>query len=62
MEMEQERVLITGITGFLGSHVGKCLLEQCSDKFKIRASVRSMKKAQVFKKTYGTLYDRIEFV
>jgi nucleoside-diphosphate-sugar epimerase len=30
---QKETVLITGITGYIGSHVGKQLLEQYSDRF-----------------------------
>ena len=49
----QEILLITGITGFLGSWVGKYALEQVSERYKIRAAVRNPRKAEVFKDTYG---------
>ena len=56
-------LLITGITGFLGGWVGKYALEQCSQHFKIRASVRSLEKAKVLKETYGKEnYKKIEWV
>ena len=55
--------MITGITGYLGGWVGKYALEQCSQDFKIRASVRSLEKAKILKETYGEEnYNNIEFV
>ena len=57
---------MTGITGFVGSWVGKLLLEQCHDRFSIRASVRSLaNKAKLtpLKAAYGeTGFNSIEFV
>lgn len=49
----KEKLLITGITGFLGSWVGKYAIEQVSDRFEIRAAVRNPAKAEVFRETYG---------
>ena len=60
MESIENRVLLTGITGFLGSHVGKLLVEQCSDTFKIRVSTRNASKAAILKKTFPQ--DHIEWV
>ncbi len=48
-----ETVLITGITGYVGSHLGKQLLEGYSDKFKLRVVVRNVKKLEPLKKAYG---------
>ena len=60
--MEKEIVLVTGITGYVGNWVGKMLLEQCP-QFKLRASVRSLKKAEALLPVYGqAYYDSIEFV
>ena len=42
----QEIILVTGITGYLGSWIGKYLLEQTGDRFKIRAAVRNPEKAK----------------
>ena len=57
---------MTGITGFVGAWVGKLLLEQLSDRFKIRASVRSLsnkQKLEPLRKEYGDEgYQKIEFV
>jgi len=62
--MEQRnKLLITGLTGYLGSWVGKYALEQCSNEFDIRASCRSLKKAEAFKECYGEeLYNKVEWV
>jgi nucleoside-diphosphate-sugar epimerase len=52
----KEVILVTGITGFVGAWVGKLLLEQLSDRFKIRASVRSLankKKMEPLRLEYG---------
>ena len=60
--MEIETVMVTGITGYLGSWVGKYLLEQCP-QFNVRAAVRNPAKAQDLKVTYGDeLSQRLEFV
>ncbi len=48
-----ETVLITGITGYVGSHLGKQLLKGYSDKFKLRVVVRNVKKLEPLKKAYG---------
>jgi len=59
-------VFVTGITGLVGSWVGKLLLEQCHDRFNIRASVRSLAnqaKLNTLKAAYGeTGFNSIEFV
>jgi len=58
-----EVVLITGITGYVGSHFGLQLLDQFGDRFKIRATVRNPKKLDSLKKAYGEdKYSKIEFV
>jgi len=44
-------VLLTGVTGYLGSHVGKYLMEQCTE-YDLRFSTRNAKKAGILKKTY----------
>jgi uncharacterized protein YbjT (DUF2867 family) len=54
----KKKILITGITGYLGSHVGKLLLEKCPE-FEIRASARNLKKVDVIKKTLGSASERI---
>ena len=48
-----DTVLITGITGYVGSHVGKQLLEGYSDRFKLRVTVRNVKKLEPLRKEYG---------
>lgn len=57
---------MTGITGFLGSHVALNLLKTHGARFKLRASVRSlanMKKLEPLRKAFGDdNYSRIEFV
>jgi nucleoside-diphosphate-sugar epimerase len=56
-----ERVLITGITGYVGSHLGKQLLEGYSDKFILRVAVRNVKKLEPLKKEYGEeLFSKLE--
>lgn len=65
MESTKELVLITGITGFIGSWVGKEFLNSAKDKYKIRASVRSLanqKKLDPLRKEYGEDFNQIEFV
>ena len=54
------KVLLTGVTGFLGSHVCKQLLQKTN--FAIRCSVRSQAKADVLKRTFKEDYERIEWV
>ena len=56
-----ETVLITGITGYVGSHLGKQLLEGYSDKFILRVAVRNVKKLEPLKKEYGEeLFSKLE--
>ena len=38
----RETVLITGVTGYIGSHLGLQMLQGYADQFRIRASVRSL--------------------
>ena len=45
------KVLLTGVTGFLGSHVGKFLIDQCPE-YDLRCSTRNAKKAEILKTTY----------
>lgn len=60
---EGEVVLITGITGYVGSHLGLQLLDQCGSRFKLRATVRNPKKLEGLKKAYGEeKFSKIEFV
>ena len=60
-------VLLTGITGYTGSHVGYTLLKYFKDKnFHLRASVRSLKalnKLEPLRLAYGDeFFNQIEFV
>ena len=56
-----ETVLITGITGYVGSHLGKQLLEGYSDRFNFRVTVRNPKKLEPLKKEYGdALFSKID--
>mmetsp|Transcript_1561 Transcript_1561/g.2755 ORF Transcript_1561/g.2755 Transcript_1561/m.2755 type:complete len:216 (-) Transcript_1561:475-1122(-) len=41
------------MTGFLGSHVAKLLVDRCMHKFKLRFAVRSLEKLEPFKETFG---------
>lgn len=59
--MLKDTVLITGVTGFLGSHVCQQVLKDCPD-LKIRCSQRSNAKAEVLKKTFHDDFERIEWV
>ena len=53
--------MITGITGYVGSHQGKQLLEGYSDKFILRVAVRNVKKLEPLKKEYGEeLFSKLE--
>lgn len=53
--------MITGITGYVGSHLGKQLLEGYSDKFILRVAVRNVKKLEPLKKEYGEeLFSKLE--
>jgi len=62
----KEVILITGITGYLGSHVAKQILDLKNDRYKIRASVRSLEnqaKLAPLRKAFGEEgYVSIEFV
>ena len=62
----KEVILITGITGYVGSHVAKQILDLKNDRFKIRASVRSLlndKKLVPLRRAFGEEgYASIEFV
>lgn len=61
----REIILITGITGYIGSHVGQTFLEQCVPEFSIRASVRSLankKKLEPLEKEFGDKFSHIEWV
>jgi GDP-D-mannose dehydratase len=43
---KKEILLITGITGYIGSMVAKVILDKASSQYKIRASVRDMSKTK----------------
>ena len=56
-------VTVTGISGYIGSHVGKKLLEDGS--FRIRGTVRDKNNADKIdplREAYGELFDQIELV
>lgn len=56
-------VLVTGITGYLGSHVTLKLLQ--SGKYRVRGSVRNKdnpKKVQFISDMFGEHFDKIELV
>ena len=60
--MESGFVLVTGITGYLGSTVVKYVLDA---GYKVRATMRNPKdekKVEVLRKAYGESFDRIELV
>lgn len=62
----QELIFITGITGYLGSHVALSLFNTYGTRFKLRASVRSLankNKLEPLRKAFGEEnYSLIEFV
>ena len=62
----RETVLITGVTGYIGSHLGLQMLQGYADRFRVRASVRSLAnkaKLDPLLKAYGeNLFNQIEFV
>lgn len=63
MESSKKKVIITGISGFLGSHV--CNLFLNHGDFIVRGTVRdknSEKKVLPLKKAFGELFNRIELV
>ena len=56
-------ITVTGITGYIGSHVGKLLLE--SGKYKVRGTVRSKNneaKIAPIRESFGELFDQLELV
>eukprot|EP00347_Sterkiella_histriomuscorum_P021019 403335575 len=64
---EKPIILITGITGYIGSWIGKYFLANLTEKYNIRATVRSLKKCQghldSLRSDYGTeAFNKIEFV
>ena len=63
MEQQKEIVLITGITGFIATHIAKIILEQQTHKFKLRGTLRSLNKSHIVKEALTQeLSDQIEFV
>ena len=55
--------MVTGITGYLGSHVGLKLLEDGS--FKVRGTVRDLtaaNKIDPLRRAYGDKFDEVELV
>jgi len=42
MESSKPIILITGITGYIGSYVGLVFLNNCFETYRIRATVRSL--------------------
>ena len=63
MESSKPKVLITGITGFIGSQVTKFFLEDGG--YQVVGSVRSktnQKKLEPLQKAFGDLYHQIELV
>ena len=53
---------MTGITGYIGAHVGKNLLETLP-ALKLKATYRSKEKLEDLRLAYGEdMYNRIEFV
>ena len=63
---QSEIILITGITGYIGSHVGLVFLDKCLGTYKIRASVRSLanlSKLEPLKFAFGEeRFNQIQFV
>ena len=59
----KEIILITGITGYIGAWVGKVFADHALPDYRIRASIRTIKKTEVLKKEYGEeAFNQIEFV
>lgn len=62
---EKETILLTGITGYLGAHIGQIFVEKCIDDYNIRIAVRSLasKRHELLRNVFGSIaYDLIEFV
>lgn len=57
--MSQKLVLVTGITGFIGAHVAKQLLQA---GYHVRGTVRSMEKANELVRLNPDFKDEVEFV
>ncbi|WBW71910.1 flavonol reductase/cinnamoyl-CoA reductase family protein [Schizosaccharomyces osmophilus] len=55
----QQLVLVTGVTGFIGAHVAVALLNK---GYRVRGTVRSMEKAKELVRLNPELKDKIEFV
>ena len=63
MSSKKETVLITGISGYVGSQVCKYFLE--NGTFNVRGTVRDKKrldKLEPLKQAFGKLYDQLELV
>ncbi|CDW76422.1 nad dependent epimerase dehydratase [Stylonychia lemnae] len=63
MESERKQVVITGISGFLGSHVCKVFLE--TGRYRVRGTVRDRnneKKIAPLRKAFGDHFNELELV
>lgn len=62
---QKEIILLTGSTGFIGSHILILLAERCLDTYNLRIALRdlSQKTLEKFKEILGEdAYNQIEFV
>ena len=63
MENKKEKVLITGVTGFIASHIVKNILDHQSSHLEIRGTIRSFSKSHLVKNAFGSeQFDKIELV
>ena len=61
--MQKERILISGITGYLGSRTGLIALKNNQGKYLLRGMYRNEAKRDEIKRVYGEeLASQIEFV
>lgn len=66
MEHSKEIILLTGVTGYAGSHVALNILQKRDDFYKIRGFVRTInkyRKLEGLRDSFGEeLFNQMEFV
>ena len=65
MESSKETILITGITGYIGSAIGKVFLDMGGDRYNYKAAVRNISnpaRLDPLRLAYGDNFNKVNFV